>query len=518
MRRILLSILLAIVAVGANAQFKASVDSRYHLDPNPYGIKFNFARVCAQLGVDKEEFGRFLITQWGRPASAEHDYSLYLLTDGGGGANYYYELTQDGRKATNYGERKWRCDISPYSIEFNQFLFMVQAYADDEGEPLLNIGDVCHAVFALEYKGRIATFDITMNITKEEGPVIPLSSLEKVGEKVISGHFNYETDQRLDINFNTEAIAGLFGSDVEPLNLELYGMRDAEQQLISLGAGSLKIDGTQNWDRKFYEVYHLDYSSVGLHVWVDSNTFRGGQKTSGSVFLVADGKYYELILDIQFGDEYADQESFDIVKTEQMDVQLVYTEQYFTYRNREDGRYGLISTDIDEAAAKALIGTDSPKLFAEQKKDNVYNFTSRYNAAPGQGFWFVSDEEGQLYRQPTYNKSIGVYYTEGSLKWYEDPYMVELGNKYKLNLYLANPENGKAVKYEIGIELVKELQTESVAYVRKLPIGMEDANGIQSAPISKPSSSALYDLSGRRLEQKPQKGIYIQDGRVLIQR
>ncbi|MBO4642380.1 MAG: hypothetical protein J5661_05945, partial [Bacteroidaceae bacterium] len=92
------------------------------------------------------------------------------------------------------------------------------------------------------------------------------------------------------------------------------------------------------------------------------------------------------------------------------------------------------------------------------------------------------------------------------------------GNKYKLNLYLANPENGKAVKYEIGIELVKELQTESVAYVRKLPIGMEDANGIQSAPISKPSSSALYDLSGRRLEQKPQKGIYIQDGRVLIQR
>ena len=32
------------------------------------------------------------------------------------------------------------------------------------------------------------------------------------------------------------------------------------------------------------------------------------------------------------------------------------------------------------------------------------------------------------------------------------------------------------------------------------------------------TSSALYDLSGRRLEQKPQKGIYIQDGRVLIQR
>ena len=513
MRRILLSILLAIVAVGANAQFKGSVDVKYKMDPAPYAIQFNFARVCQQLGVDKEEFSRIYYDQWWK-ASPEHDYSLYLLSDGSGdGVTAFYDLTADGRKA-GYADRKWRCEISPHMTESNLLVFYVQAYADDEGEPLLNIGDVCHAVFALEYKGRIATFDINMNITKEEGPVIPLSSLEKVGEKVLTGHYNYETDPWL--HFSTEGVTELFGDDVEPLNLELYGMRDAEQQLISPGAGSLKIDGTQNWDRKFYEVYHLDYYATGLRVSVDSNTFRGGQKTSGSAFLVADGKYYELILDIKFGDEYADQESFDIVKTEQMDVQLVYTEQYFTYRNREDGRYGLISTDIDEAAAKALIGTDSPKLFAEQKKDNVYNFTSRYNAAPGQGFWFVSDEEGQLYRQPTYNKSIGVYYTEGSLKWYEDPYMVELGNKYKLNLYLANPENGKAVKYEINVELVKELQTKNVAYVRKLPIGMEDANGIQSTPISKSSSSTLYDLSGRRLEQKPTKGIYIQNGQKVL--
>ena len=514
MKRILLSILLAIVAMGANAQFKGSVDARYHLDPESYAIQFNFARVCAQLGVDKEDFGKLLITQWGRPASGEHDYSLYLLTDGGGGAVSNYQLTQDGRKATNYGERKWRCDISPYSIEFNQFLFMVQAYADDEGEPLLNIGDVCHAVFALEYKGRIATFDITMNITKEDGPAIPLSSLEKVGEQMFTGTYDYATDKQLD--FSTEGITALFGDDVEPLNLELYGMRDAEKELIIRGGGRLKIDGTPNLDRRSREFYSLRYDMNGIHVSAESDIFKGGQKTSGSVFLVADGKYYELILDIQFGDEYADQESFDIVKTEQMDVQLVYTEQYFTYRNREDGRYGLISTDIDEAAAKALIGTDSPKLFAEQKKDNVYNFTSRYNAAPGQGFWFVSDEEGQLYRQPTYNKSIGVYYTEGSLKWYEDPYMVELGNKYKLNLYLANPENGKAVKYEINVELVKELQTKNVAYVRKLPIGMEDANSIQSTPISQPSSSALYDLSGRKLQQKPTKGIYIKGQKKVL--
>ena len=38
------------------------------------------------------------------------------------------------------------------------------------------------------------------------------------------------------------------------------------------------------------------------------------------------------------------------------------------------------------------------------------------------------------------------------------------------------------------------------------------------APKPENAPPILFDLSGRRLEQKPQKGIYIQDGRVLIQR
>jgi hypothetical protein len=41
-------------------------------------------------------------------------------------------------------------------------------------------------------------------------------------------------------------------------------------------------------------------------------------------------------------------------------------------------------------------------------------------------------------------------------------------------------------------------------------------SGIQSAPISQPSSSVLYDLSGRKLEQKPSKGIYIKNKRAVL--
>ena len=40
--------------------------------------------------------------------------------------------------------------------------------------------------------------------------------------------------------------------------------------------------------------------------------------------------------------------------------------------------------------------------------------------------------------------------------------------------------------------------------------------GILSTSMRETSPSALYDLQGRRLEQKPQKGIYIQGGKVLV--
>ena len=523
MSRILLSILLAIAAVGANAQFKGSVDIMYKMEPRTHVISFNFARVCQQLGVDKDEFGLLLRRQWYGNSNVKRDYGLYLLTDGAGETDYYYILTADGKKADSPSEGLWMCEMTCEFITSNRFDLFVCPRTDgsDDEYPLGKVGDSYNAVFALEYQGRIATFDITLNLAEEEGPAIPLSSLEKVGEKVLSGCIDYSVGN--EIEFDLTGVASLFGDDVESGNLQIYGLKDAEQQLISGDDTGLciTIDGMRcmSWDWRTTNFYGVGYNRHGketLTVGADPSLFPGGQKTSGSVFLVADGKYYELILDVQFGDEYADQQNFNIVKTEQMDVQLVWTENYFSYYDYEgtERRYGLISTDINEAEVKKLIGTDSPRLFAEQKNADGIAYTSRYNAAPGQGFWFTSDG-GQLYRQYGNYRSLGAYYTDGSIKWYEVP-SLELDDTFRLNLYLANPDNGKAVKYAINVSFVKELQTKSVAYVRKLPIGMEDANGIQSAPISKPSSSAIFDLSGRRLEKKPTKGIYIKNKRAVL--
>ena len=371
MKRILLSILLAIVAMGANAQFKGSVDIKCKMEPRGKVISFNFPRVCQQLGVDKDEFGILLRKQW---FNASRDYSLYLLTDGGGDVPGDYRLTADGRKASE-SDGMWECSIDPYSVEWNRLDFLVCPCTDGSFDeyPVGKVGDTYNAVFALEYQGRIATFDITMNMTDEEGPAVPLSSMEKVGEQVLSACLDFSEGNYL--YFELADIVPLFGDDVEGSNLQLCAMTDAEQQLIirndySHQSFDLKIDGMECTNRRAMDFYVVRYERNGgamLSVAAESDAFKGGQKTSGSVFLVADGKYYELILDIQFGDEYADMESLDIVKTEQMDVQLVWTENYFSYYDYEgtERRYGLISTDIDEAEVKKLIGTDSPRLFAE---------------------------------------------------------------------------------------------------------------------------------------------------------
>ena len=528
MRRFLLTFLIAIITIAANAQFKGSVDIKHKMEPQPHVISFNFARVCQQLEVDKDEFGLLLRKQWYGNNNVKRDYGLYLLTDGGGETDSYYILTADGKKAGSPSEGLWRCEMTCEFITSNRFDFYVCPRTDGSVDeyPLGEVGDTYNAVFALEYQGKIATFDITMNLTEEEGPAIPLSSLEKVGEKVLSGCIDYSVGDKIE--FDLTGVASLFGDDVEGGNLQIYGMKDAEQQLITGDNTSLciTIDGMRcmRWDwRKtnFYMVGYEGYIKESLTVGADPSLFPGGQKTSGSVFLVADGKYYELILDVQFGDEYADQATFDIVKTEQMDVQLMWTEDYFSYYDREANRYGLISTDINETEVKALLGTNSPRLYAEQKDGEVISYTSRYNAAPGQGFWFTNDG-GQLYRLYNNFRSLGAYYTEGSIKWYEVP-SLELGDKFQVNLYLANPENGKAVKYEMNVEIVKELQTESVAYVRSLPVGLTGSpDGIENLrPTPSPSRNGgeLYDLQGRRLQKAPQKGIYIQDGkkRVYIQ-
>ena len=66
MKRLLLSVLVAVAAIGANAQFKGSVDIKPIQNAKPRQISFNFAAVCKQLEVDRKEFATILQRGWYR--------------------------------------------------------------------------------------------------------------------------------------------------------------------------------------------------------------------------------------------------------------------------------------------------------------------------------------------------------------------------------------------------------------------------------------------------------------------
>ncbi|MBQ7683821.1 MAG: hypothetical protein IJT48_04985, partial [Bacteroidaceae bacterium] len=75
-------------------------------------------------------------------------------------------------------------------------------------------------------------------------------------------------------------------------------------------------------------------------------------------------------------------------------------------------------------------------------------------------------------------------------------------------------------KYEIDVEIVREIETPSIAYVHRLPQGLSatgEANSIHNAEcIMQNESDAVYDLQGRRLNAVPEKGMYIQGGRKVL--
>ncbi len=527
MKKILLSILLAIVATGANAQFKGCVnmkpDSRSQMDV--YMISFNFATVCKQMGVDREEFFYALLRGWNMP---NPEFRAYLLSDDSGANCFGCDLTLDGKKAWEEQDRWWHCEGDLSELVLNQLSFAITPVLKimpEDNPPQPKEGDRGHAVWVLEYQGKVATFDISVNYTSVAEPPIALGTLEKVGEQTLTGTVDYNGP--LWLKTDVDKIAALFGGNVERGNLHLYVLADEKEQSIvecsDYMPKNLSISSVVIPEACPTDFFYVEYAAGNgtMIVSAPSDAFQGGQRTSGSVFLVADGKYYELKMDIQFGQVYDDRDSFDTVETICKNVQLMWTDEFFTYYNKEEYRYGLVSTDLGQDKLQGMLGTDSPMLYAESKADDgsVY-LTRRYSAAPGQGFWFQS-EDGQCYRSELGPEvSIGVYYSDGVLNWYECPVpgLMGVGKEFLVNLYLANPENGKAVKYEISVEIVKELQTESVAYVRSLPIGMGgNPDGIER-PTPSPSlgKGAIYDLQGRRLLKAPEKGLYIQGGKKVL--
>ncbi len=487
---------------------------------------FSLPVIAKALGVDCDEL-LDAFTDWKNgKLTADGSEMIYNLSDhastkytsGVGG----YWLKKDGKVVSFGFDSAWGCEFN-VNKTMKELRFVLFQKPD-----VLKDGDVCSVQLGICYKGRMAVLEIIMNVKDGgNGELIALSSLQKVGEKVLTGTFSDPSD-RLKIKLDLNDFASLFKGDVVGKALKLYVMTDAEKQLLTdhysyeiSPTVALDIEGTEFNDLSSHDYYVLSYSPyenlfvISMH----PDAFKGGQKSSGSVFLVSGDQYYELVMDILFGSEQDEKTHFDILATEQMDVKLMLTGDYYTYLNKLTGEYALVQSPVDWKTVVDLLGTETPVLYAEQKEDGNISYTSRYNAAPGQGFWFTTDGHN-AYRTSFFGTTtkIGMYYSDGSFKWYEEPFVdTNAGEIYTLNLYFTNPLKGTAVKYVINVEFVDEISNPSLCYVRRLPAGMDTSTRIEEVCVKSDErsvKSGFYNLQGLRINGL-QKGLNIVDGKKV---
>ena len=500
------------------------------VEPSTNGISqeaiaaFSLSTLAKALGVDKDELFNALTSWKACNEMADGSEMIYNLSDhastkysaGIGG----YNLMKDGRVADYPWDWQCMCSVDAMTQELKFSLLQMPNALEN--------GEVCNVQLGVYYHGRMVELEIIMNVKDgNRGELIALSSLKKVGEQVVSGIYSDPTNV-LKTTLDLDHIASLFDNDVAGKSLKLYIMSDADKQLLTdrysyetAPSAILNIESTELADYNSHEYYVLGYYPYEnlLIVNTHPDAFKGGQKTSGSVFLVADGQYYELMMDIQFGSEQDEKEYLNILATEPMSVRLMLTDNFYTYLDRQTGELALVQTAVGWSKVTELLGTENPLLYAEQKQDGNIIYSCRYNAAPGQGFWFTP-EGNQAYRGTVNSQDnrFGVYFSDGSFKWYENPFSgIKNGESYDLHLYLCNPAMDTAVKYEITVEFVEDLSNPELCHIHRLPVGMNISTGFSSFTPTFPSgNTTLFDLQGRPLSTPPTRGMYIQNGKKVI--
>ncbi len=520
------------IATVENAQkcgiFSGSITVRPSFEGlDRYYISFSLSAIAKVLDIETQDL-KIVLNRWlkGERVTEEGTELIYNLTDNAStrynypGVRGSFYLSKDGFRG---GDWSYALNLDE---ELNELQFEVHQMAD-----VLRDEDVCHARIGLYYNGRLVEFDIMMNVSDGlEGSFIEMTNLTKVGEEIISGYYDYKTG--LIIPIDLEAIGLKFGDHVEGKSLKMYVMQDPDNETLI----SCVSDPNSLWFMLDLEcVDHRSEYYNSVHVLYDvydsqlcfktySSPFQIGKRMSGSLFLVdnTENKYYEIVLDISFVPDEKSLSSVDVVDIQKLDVKLMTTDSYYTCYDAATRTYALVTTPVDIDAVAEKLGTNTPVLYAEQLQDGKVIYTCEYTAAPAQGFWFASKEDGTAYVSDFQNDCCcGFYFIDGELRWYEIPRRPQAGDSYNLYFFLVNPLNGRAVKYEVYVKYYNKLQgTISSHNVRRLPVGMniDDATIMSLVSQDLPLLSergVIFNLQGQRLSV-PQRGINIFDGHKVF--
>ena len=334
---------LTMATLCASAQFETTVS--VGVKEGAYGtyhVSYNFEDVCQSLGVEPEEFGHILevwldpypTVNWPDEYSKyESQKYMYLMTGDGrqvmGRQHRSFYLSDNGGLATP-DEEYWTCVISidrrRNRLDFGfDVAYDISDWAfSHEPKPKGKIGDTFRYTFGIENEGKQATFDITLNMVPEfGGNTLPIDSFEKVGEQEVK--LKYQSGKTTHTTrLNLEEIAKAFGGNVRGGNLGLYLMKKLvpgamTDRFIYCRQPSMLLSDwmAENYyygdPRALYMVYVPETGELILYPGDESN-FEKGEHLTGSAYLVAEGKCYELKLDLQIGDSKQETRNMAVVE------------------------------------------------------------------------------------------------------------------------------------------------------------------------------------------------------------
>ena len=173
-------------------------------------VQFSFSEICKQLGCNPDDLDMALY-QWGQDAIAKNAKNwtnefavneLFQLLDPKTGTPQSYtfhseqyggfEMDKDGYFASWNNGSSWGVYIEyeGWSIEDDYINFIV---CQNPSNPMKD-GDVCHGIVAIGWNGAIATFDLTLKMTRESIDKEPVTDIDQL---TIVGESTYEVTQYL---------------------------------------------------------------------------------------------------------------------------------------------------------------------------------------------------------------------------------------------------------------------------------------------------------------------------------
>ena len=164
----------------------------------------------------------------------------------------------------------------------------------------------------------------------------------------------------------------------------------------------------------------------------------------------------------------------------------------------------------------AASGPSVGRMMFYPLKPNTLELVNRGKTANGYGHWFnangavceYSDASASLYSEPQISSmtfNIGQYPNRCQNG---KTYTIGQGLRYKIS---ADKEAVARFVFRVHID-------NSKTGVELAQIDYDDPTGVTSIENRTSANSKYYDLQGRRLQDKPAKGLYIKDGRKYISR